>query len=302
MLAAGAVAQGLLRRSAWAAAQAAGPAAAQAAGSAAGSAARFEFSVMLWTLEKQMGFDRALETVAAADYQGVELVGEFETWSPIDTRLMMRKMKALGLVFDAMSGVKAGFAVPSESAAFVTQLENQIRWAGVLQCPKIILLSGKKVEAAQAGAQRQTAVENLKRAAEMAARANVDLVIEPIDPLEQPTIYLTSVTEGFEIVRAVNHPRVKVLYDFYHEQRAFGDLIEKLEQNIDWVGLVHVADVPGRHEPGTGEIDYASIYRKLAELQYKGFIAMEFYPTADPESTLRKARLQAIQDADGGPS
>ena len=282
-MAAGLVAQGLLRGSAW----------------AAGPAPEFQFSVMLWTLEKQMPLDRALEVVAAAGYQGVELVGEFEKWSPIDTRLMMRKMKALGLVFDAMSGVKAGFADPSESAAFFTQLDNQIRWAKVLGCSKIILLSGKKVEGAQAGSQRTTAIENLKRAADMVSKVNIDIVIEPIDPLENPTIYLTSVTEGFEIVRAVNSPRVKVLYDFYHEQRAFGNLIEKLEQNIDWVGLVHVADVPGRHEPGTGEIDYASVYRKLAELKYKGFVAMEFYPTADPESTLRKARLEALKDANG---
>jgi hydroxypyruvate isomerase len=283
MMAAGLIGQGLLRGSAW----------------AAGTAAQFQFSVMLWTLEKQMPMDRALEVVAAAGYQGVELVGEFENWSPTDTRLMMRKMKSLGLVFDAMSGVKAGFADPGESAAFLTQLDNQIRWARVLGCAKIILLSGKKLDGVQAGAQKTTAIENLKHAAEMAAKANVDLVIEPIDPLENPTIYLTSVTEGFEIVRAVNSPRVKVLYDFYHEQRAFGNLIEKLEQNIDWVGLVHVADVPGRHEPGTGEIDYASIYRKLAELKYRGFIAMEFYPTRDPESTLRKARLEALQDASG---
>ena len=70
-------------------------------------------------------------------------------------------------------------------------------------------------------------------------------MIEPIDLLENPTIYLASVTDGFEIARAVNSPHVKVLYDFYHEQRSFGNLIEKLEQNIDWVGLVHVADVPG---------------------------------------------------------
>ena len=280
MMAAGLVGQGLLRRSAWAA-----------------ETARFRFSVMLWTLEKQLPMDRALEVVTAAGYQGVELVGEFQKWSPTDTRRVMMKMKSLGLVFDAMSGVKAGFADARESAEFMTQLDNQIRWAKVLACSKIILLSGKKVDGLHAGAQKETAIENLQRAADMAAKENIDLVIEPIDPLENPTIYLTSVTEGFEIVRAVNSPRVKVLYDFYHEQRAFGNLIEKLEQNIDWVGLVHVADVPGRHEPGTGEIDYASIYRKLAELKYMGFIAMEFYPNADPESTLRKARMEALKDA-----
>jgi hydroxypyruvate isomerase len=101
------------------------------------------------------------------------------------------------------------------------------------------------------------------------------------------------VREGFEIVRSVNRPNVKVLYDFYHEQRGGGNLIEKLEKNIDWVGLVHIADVPGRHEPGTGEIDYTNIYRCLGKLHYGHFIAMEYAPTTDPVVSLRKSRMEA---------
>lgn len=86
---------------------------------------------------------------------------------------------------------------------------------------------------------------------------------------------------------------LKVLYDLYHEQRESGNLIEKLEKNIGEVGLIHVADVPGRHEPGTGEVNYGNIYRKLAQLNYKGVIAMEFYPTGDVVETLRRAREEA---------
>ena len=86
-----------------------------------------------------------------------------------------------------------------------------------------------------------------------------------------------------------------MLYDFYHEQRAYGDPLEKLENNMEWVGLVHVADVPGRHEPGTGEIDFTNSYRKLAEIKYNKFVAMEYYPTADPVESLRASRLAALQ-------
>jgi hydroxypyruvate isomerase len=118
-------------------------------------------------------------------------------------------------------------------------------------------------------------------------------VIEPIDRLENPPIYLDGVTEAFEIVRAVGSPKIKVLYDLYHEQRGMGNLIEKLEKNIDEVALIHVADVPGRHEPGTGEMNYGNIYRKLAELHYARVIAMEFYPTGDVVETLRRAREEA---------
>ena len=256
---------------------------------------RFRLSFMLWALEKQAPLERCIEIVAAAGYQGVELVGEFQKWSKADTRRIIARMRSLGLVVDAMSGVKAGFADPSDSTEFRTQFAAQISAAQELECPQIILLSGKRVDGLDPKAQYLASIENLKRAADLVSKNNIQIVIEPVDPLENPMIYLTSVTEGFELVREIGSQSVKVLYDFYHEQRAFGNLIEKLEKNIDWVGLVHVADVPGRHEPGTGEIDYGNIFRKLAELKYDKFIAMEYYPTEDPTASLRAARLGVQQ-------
>jgi hydroxypyruvate isomerase len=114
-------------------------------------------------------------------------------------------------------------------------------------------------------------------------------------------VYLTGVPEALEIVRKVNRPNVKILYDFYHEQIAEGNLIAKLEKNVDLIGLVHIADVPGRHEPGTGEINYANIFRRLAELGYDRYVAMEFFPSkSDPVSSLRTARTQAIRAANNG--
>jgi hydroxypyruvate isomerase len=253
------------------------------------------FSVMLWTLEKQASFDRCLEMVADAGYQGVELTGQFQKWSSDETRRVMAKMRSLGLTFDMLSGVKAGFADPSGGAEFIAQATAQMKAAKELESPQINLKSGNRIENLSRSVQHAASIENLKHAAELAAANQLQIVVEPIDPLENPNMYLTSVSEAFEIIRAVDSPQVRVLYDFYHEQRAYGNLIEKLEQNIDLVGLVHIADVPGRHEPGTGEIDYQNIYRKLGQLKYNKFITMEFYPIQDPVATLRKARLDAQQ-------
>jgi len=165
-----------------------------------------------------------------------------------------------------------------------------------LECPKVILLSGNRVEGFTREAQRQTSVENLKWASGRAAQERISIVIEPIDLLENPKIFLASVTDAFAIARAVNSPSLKVLYDVYHEQRSFGNLLEKFENNAELVGLVHIADVPGRHEPGTGEIDYSMIYRKLAALGYHHWIAMEYYPTRDPLASLNNARLEAERE------
>ena len=156
------------------------------------------------------------------------------------------------------------------------------------------MLSGNRVENLPKQAHHDACVEALKRAADVAAKQNLTLLLENIDQEENPRYYLTSVAEGFEIVRKVGNPHVKFLYDFYHEQISEGNLIKKLKENIDFVGLVHIADVPGRHQPGTGEINYASIYRKLAELKYSGYAAMEFIPEGDPGAALRSAREMVI--------
>ncbi len=252
------------------------------------------FSVMLWTLEKQAPFDRCLEIVGEAGYQGVELTGQFRKWTATDIQPVMAKMRSLGLVFDLLSGVRVGFADPNASAAFLAAIAEQLKFCKELESPQINLRSGNVIDGVERGVQHSAAVENLKRAADLVVASGVNIVIEPIDPLESPKEYLTTVTEGFEIVREVGSPQVRVLYDFYHEQRAYGNLIEKLEKNIDLVGLVHIADVPGRHEPGTGEIDYANIYRKLAELKYNRYVTMEFYPTGEPVAALKKARSEAL--------
>jgi hydroxypyruvate isomerase len=258
-------------------------------------AVRPQFSVMMWALNKRGSFEENLERVAQAGYEHVELVGEFAQWSAEDWSRIMARMRALKITVDATSGMKLGFADPAGGDAFIAELKGMIPTVQRLGCGQIIFLSGKRVEGVVAGEQQRASLETLKRAANVLNAAGLMGVIEPIDRLENPTIYLDGVTEAFEIVRAVGSANVKVLYDLYHEQRGMGNLIEKLEKNIDQVGLIHVADVPGRHEPGTGEINYRNVYRKLGELRYAGVIAMEFYPTGDVVEMLRGAREEAVR-------
>jgi len=110
--------------------------------------------------------------------------------------------------------------------------------------------------------------------------------------------YLTSAVEGIEIVRRVGNPKVKMLYDFFHAQIEEGGLIKKLDKaNIDLIGTVHVADNPGRHEPGTGEINYPNIVRALVQNGFKGWMAMEYRPLGDPAASLRASREMVLQAA-----
>ena len=259
----------------------------------------FKLSVMLWTIYKNLGFEQRLERAAQAGYRAVELVDEFKKWSRDDFRRANARKRSLGITFDATAGVWKSLADPQQRDAFLADLQTFFSTAVELECPAIIVLSGDLVPNLSRQQQHDSCIEGLKRAADLAAQRNVTLFLENIDPEENPKYYLTSVAEGFEIVKKVDNPHVRFLYDFYHEQIAEGNLIEKLQKNINVVGLLHVADVPGRHAPGTGEINYGNIFRQLAELKFDGYVAMEFLPETDPVSELRSARELALRPARG---
>lgn len=256
-----------------------------------------KLSVMLWTVYRDRPFEERLERVAEAGYRAIELVEEYAKWSPGGYGRANTKKHSLGLTFDTIALTSKGLADPGERDAFLAELRNRLQVAERLQCPAIIVLSGNKSPRLSHEQQHRSCVEGLKRAADLAARQDVTLLLENIDPEENPSYFLTSVAEGFDIVREVNHPHAKFLYDFYHEQIAEGNLIAKLEKNIDLVGVVHIADVPGRHAPGTGEINYGNIFRKLAELNFQGYAAMEFETGSDVVGELRSARELALRSA-----
>jgi hydroxypyruvate isomerase len=268
---------------------------AQSAAVSTALSAPFKFSVMLWTVFTHLPFEQRLEKVAEAGYRAVELVGEFRDWSSEDYRRALAKKRELGLIFDATAGLHHGVGNPAERDAFLADLRNLMAVADRLECPALIVLSGDVIPGMSREAQHQSCVEGLKRAAELAEGKNLTLLIENIDPEENPKYFLTSVAEGFEIIGEVDHPQVKFLDDFYHEQIAEGNLIEKLEKNIAKMGLVHIADVPGRHQPGTGEINYANIFKTLGELHYQHYAAMEYLPTYDTVTSLRTEREKALK-------
>jgi hydroxypyruvate isomerase len=252
------------------------------------------FSVMIWVLRKRGTFEQNLDTVAKAGFRHIELIGEFWQWSDADRERYMAKMASLGITIDATTGMKLGFADPATGDAYIAELKKLIVAAKQVKCNRLILMSGKVLPAVGDEGQRAASVATLKLAAEVLEAEGMDALLEPIDRLENPTYWMDGVEEAATITRAVGSPRIRVLYDFYHEQRTRGNVIEKLEKAFDQIALVHIADVPKRSDPGTGEMNYGNIYRKLKELKYQGMVAMEFYPVGDPVEGLKKA----LQDAE----
>ena len=264
------------------------------------SGAPFELSVMLWTVFTDLPFEQRLEKVAEAGYRNVELVGEYDKWTEDEFKRANRKRKELGITFDCTAGLKHGVSNPDDREPLLAELRQVLPIMEQIDCPSMILLSGNRIPELSREAQHQSSIDTLKAAVTLVEGKSINgkpvrLLLETIDPEENPRYYLTEIVEALDVVEAVGHPQVQLLYDFYHEQITAGNLIRKLEKSIPHLGLVHIADVPGRHEPGTGEINYQNIFRKLAELQYTGMAAMEFHPSGDPVTQLRAARDMALR-------
>ena len=262
--------------------------------------APFGISIMLWTVFEHLPFEQRLEKVAEAGYRNVELVGEYAKWSDADFERANAKRKELGIKFDCTAGLKFGASNPDQREPLLAELRRALPIMERIECPTMIVMSGNRVPGMTREMQHQSCVESLRAAAKVVEGKSVHgepvrLLLETIDPKENPQYYLTQVSEALQVVQEVAHPQVELLYDFYHEQISAGNLIEKLEKSIGKLGLVHIADVPGRHEPGTGEINYENIFRKLGELNYTGMVAMEFLPSSDPVEKLRAAREAALR-------
>ena len=255
----------------------------------------FRLSVMLWTLRPKYTAEQAIDLVAGAGYDGFELVDEDKKWSPADVTRVRAHMAQLGIACDAMSGIDTGFAEPGAADRLASELTARIAQAERLGCRRIILLSGKRDISMPREKQHAVCIENLQRAGDVAAKRGFTLLLEPIDALENPPIYLTRVEEAFEIVRTVKQPSVQVLYDFYHQARGLNDtgdvnaLLAPVKGNVDLLGLVHIANVPGRRAPNNGKINYLSVYGGLQKFGYHGWMAMEFLPTGDAKTELKEA-------------
>lgn len=122
----------------------------------------------------------------------------------------------------------------------------------------------------------------------LAEEAGIILVIEPLNIyVDHKGYYMSHSKPAFEMVREIGSKNIKVLYDIYHMQIMEGNIIQTIKDNIDAIGYIHIADVPGRFQPGTGEINYTNIFKAIRETGYQGYVGFEFEPKgADTEKVV----------------
>lgn len=189
-----------------------------------------------------------------------------------------------------MLGNTASLVDPAARRQALDEITRAASLAFDLACPNLIVTSGPALPGAPREEQRAHMVDLLREAAQTAADADVCLVLEPLNQLDHPGVFLSSSDEGFAIVREVASPHLRLCFDIYHQQISEGNLTARLVENLDLIGHIHVADVPGRHEPGTGEINYEHIFGVLRERGYRGYVGLEYTPLVDAQASLRAVR------------
>lgn len=165
-------------------------------------------------------------------------------------------------------------------------LERSIAFGKDLGCHTFIGLAGDAM--GKTDTQKVLLVENLKRLSEICEREGVVIVLEALNSIvDHKGYYLDSAYAGFEIVKAVNSPSVKLLFDCYHMQIMEGNLVNNITENIEMIGHFHSAGVPGRHELQTGETNYPRVIRAAEEAGYAGYFGLEYWPSYENESSIR---------------
>ncbi len=256
--------------------------------------AKITSSVMLWTLRGS--FEEKLEAAARAGAQSVELVAEHVHWTDAELARNRKRCASFGLGIDTIIATPdwakrpVSMLDPAQRENFLGDVRAAIGFAQKLEAPQIILMAGNTIPGRSREQQYASLLEGAKRAGELAAQANLTLIVEPLNSLvDHKGFFLNTCTEGLKLVREAANPHVKLLFDIYHEQVQAGNVIATLTEAAPHVAVFHVADSPGRHEPGTGELNWANIYKAIQKSGYGGYLTMEYIPTGEQVSSLIKA-------------
>ena len=227
---------------------------------------------------------------ARAGFAAVEFQFPYES-SPDEIAAALRANRLQCVLFnlppgDWAAGERGVACVPGREAAFRESVARGLEYALALETPRVHALAGLVPERADRAAYRTCYVNNLRDAADELAKSGRTLLIEPLNHRDMPGYFLTTQAEAHAIRREVDRPNLKVQMDFYHAQIVEGDLATTFRASMSDIGHVQVAGVPGRHEPDSGEIDYAYLLTLVDELGYSGWIGCEYRPRAGTDAGL----------------
>jgi hydroxypyruvate isomerase len=250
---------------------------------------------MLW---QELDPYQRFEAAASAGFTHVEMLFPHQ----LDADRLDSTLSDLGLemvVFDPAAGDWDGgerglLALPGREEEFVSTVQAAISLATRIGTSKLNALVGVPPPGVDSDVARATAIANLNRVAPLAHDAGITLLVEAINNVDMPGYWASTVAAAAALVQSVDHPSVRLQLDQYHAAMAGEDAIECLHRYLPLIAHVQIADVPGRHEPGTGTQRIGDFLRELDGVGYQGFVGLEYRPLTDTPSSLEWMRTMDL--------
>ncbi|MBB1272486.1 TIM barrel protein [Psychromonas sp. SR45-3] len=225
-----------------------------------------------------LSFDQACQATAHANISTIE----FWSWWDKDLTALQVAVERYDLSISCCCTKFISLVNAEQRSAYLQALSDSIAVAKRLKIKTIISQVGDFIEGVPRAQQKQSLIDGLTAAALLLEAADMTLVVEPLNErIDHPGYYLIKSAEAFNIIKQVSSPKVKVLFDIYHQQISEGNIINNIRENIDYIGHFHAAGHPGRHELQRGEINYPEIFSAIKQTNFSGYIGLEYWPLTD---------------------
>ena len=236
---------------------------------------------------RSLPFEDAIGTVSSLGFDAAEIYD----WTKLDLSVAQAALQKYGVELLSMCTTEFRMTDPSYRTAWLSGLRDSCRAAKELGVKRLITQVGPDTGAPRAE-QREAIVATLREAIPILEEYGVTVMPEPLNTaVDHKGYYLVYAKEAFSILREVDHPLVRLVFDIYHQQVSEGNILPNLLGNLPFVSHLHAAGHPGRCEPWLGESDYRVIFDRLSAAGYRGACGLEYRPTLDPILSLRQARL-----------
>ncbi len=249
-----------------------------------------QFNANLSMMFNEVGFLERFGAAAKAGFKGVEFLFPYD-FPAAQVREQLDKHKLAMVLFNMPPGDFAGgdrgvACDPARVGEFQGYIGKTLEYAKALGATQIHCMAGLKPRGVGEDKMRETYIANLQYAGRELAKHNLKLLIEAINTRDIPGFYLNYSRQAFDIMHYANVPNLLFQYDIYHMQIMEGDIALTVEKNLAKIGHMQLADTPGRHEPGTGDINYPFLFQFFDKIGYKGWIGCEYRPAGKTEDGL----------------
>lgn len=241
-----------------------------------------QFAANLTMLFNELPFPDRFAAAKAAGFSAVEYLFPYE----YDKAMLCEQLTRYGLT-QVLHNLPAGnwaagergiAILPDRVEEFRDGVARAIDYAKALDCPQLNCLVGIAPPNIDTAELNEVLVSNLRFAANALARQGIKLLIEPINTVDIPGFFLNRTEQAVQLISEVRSANLFIQYDIYHMQIMEGDLARTLQRYLDRIAHVQIADNPGRHEPGTGEINYPNLFKHLDTIGYRGWVGCEYKP------------------------